>query len=415
MKFKLINWLRGKLRKRRRLHQEEGEPEESQVEDDVPNLPRLPSTRPIVLTPSPSTEALALASSPLFGKLPRELRYDILLRAFGGSLLHMDLSYVHPVAPTEPGRILFSHTGINTNGRFEVNWDTAVPKSWQWWSSVCHRVMPNYEKTWSFIRMSHPEIPRPGDDRCRYGDAHFCQSWPGAYPSKCKIGIMGWLLSCRQAYVEGIDVLYRTNTIHMSGQTLILNLPQLLPPQRLSAITSLEIVCPLQLHGVEVGAIPEVGLLNDYLSVFASNLPSLTRLYLALKAKGSNARPVDMQSVFEVLDAFVLETSLREFTVSHSHTVFTPLYNTVRNEITTQHHQQYKTIPEMWRNADGSYILPIWGPNTEPFYKQVETSWPKPPQVGYRTVGADVVGDGYWLVEGEVDDYTPCRFSTIYL
>ncbi|KAL6820275.1 hypothetical protein J3E69DRAFT_341565 [Trichoderma sp. SZMC 28015] len=415
MNSKLINWLREKLRKRRRLQHGEDELEDSQVEDDVTNLPRLPLTRPNVLTPSQSTEALALTNSPLFSKLPRELRYDILHRAFGGNLLHMDLSFVHPVAPIELGRILFSHTGMNVNDRLEVNWDTTVPKSWQWWSSVCHRVMPNYEKTWSFIRMSHPEIPRPGDDRCRYGDAHFCQSWPGTYPSKCKIGIMGWLLSCRQAYMEGIDVLYRTNTIHMSGQTFILNLPQLLPPKRLSAITSLEIVCPLTLHGAEVGAIPEVVLLKNYLSVLASNLPSLTRLYLALKAQGSIARPVDMQSVFEVLDEFVLKTSLKEFTVSHSHTVFTPLYNAVQNEAAAQHRHQYKTIPEIWRNADGSYILPVWGPNTEPFYKQVETSWPKPPRVGYRTVGADAVGDGYWLVEGEVDDYAPCRFSTVYL
>ncbi|KAL7907307.1 hypothetical protein GGI35DRAFT_455982 [Trichoderma velutinum] len=412
MKFKIIHWLRGKLRKRRRQRSED-EPEDSQVED-VTNLPRLPSTRPNVLTPSPSTEALALASSPLFGKLPRELRYDILLRAFGGGLLHMDLSFVHPVAPIEPGRVLFSHTGISTNDRLEVNWDTTVPKSWQWWSSVCHRVMPNWEKTWSFIRMSHAEIPRAGDDRCRYGDAHFCQSWRGTYPSKCKIGIMGWLLSCRQAYVEGIDVLYRTNTIHMSGQTLILHLSQLLPPQRLSAITSLEIVCPLKLHGAEAGAIPEVGLLNDYLSVFASSLPNLTRLYLALKAKGSTARPVDMQSVFKVLDEFVLKTSLREFTVSHAHTVFTPLYSAVQNELSAKHRHLPKTIPEIWRNVDGSYILPIWGPNTEPFYKQVETSWPKPPR-GCRTIGADAVGDGYWLVKGEVDNYALCRFYTVHL
>ncbi|KAH0529034.1 hypothetical protein TsFJ059_003834 [Trichoderma semiorbis] len=193
MKFKLMDWLREKLRKRRRPQRGEDETEDSQVEDDATDLPRLPLTRPNVLTPSPSTEDLTLASSPLFGKLPRELRYDILLRAFGGSLLHMDLSYVHPVAPIEPGRVLFSHTGINADDRLEVNWDTTVPKSWQWWSSVCHRVMPNYEKTWSFIRMSHPEIPRPGDDRCRHGYAHFCQSWPEPYPSKCKIGIMGWL------------------------------------------------------------------------------------------------------------------------------------------------------------------------------------------------------------------------------
>ncbi|KAK4081161.1 uncharacterized protein Triagg1_2693 [Trichoderma aggressivum f. europaeum] len=198
MKLTLVNWLRDKFRKRRRPP-EEDKPEDNQVEDDLTNLPRLPLAPSNVLTPSPSAESLSLSFSPLFGKLPRELRYDILLRAFGGRLLHMDLSYVHPVAPTEPGRILRSHAGINTNGRLEVKWDTAVPKSWQWWSSVCHRVMPNYEKTWSFIRMSHPEIPRPGDDRCRYGDAHFCQSWPGTYPSKCKIGIMGWLLSCRQA------------------------------------------------------------------------------------------------------------------------------------------------------------------------------------------------------------------------
>lgn len=43
-------------------------------------------------------------------------------------------------------------------------------------------------------------------------------------------------------YVEGIEVLYGTNTIHMLSKSLLTNLPRLIPPPRLQMINALEIV-----------------------------------------------------------------------------------------------------------------------------------------------------------------------------
>ena len=56
------------------------------------------------------------------------------------------------------------------------------------------------------------------------------------------IGIMGFLLSCRQAYTEGIDVLYSANCISIKTEPLLLHLPKLILHNRLALITSLEIV-----------------------------------------------------------------------------------------------------------------------------------------------------------------------------
>lgn len=198
MKSRVRNWLQTKLGQRR-----VGEADESAdttVTDDITDLPFLPTARPHVLTSSPSTAAL-VTGSPFFEKLPRELRQSILIRAFGDGLVHMDLSFVHPTAPQEPGCPLYSHGGINADDVEtyfppRVNWDTTTPKSWQWWSSVCHRPLPHHDRSAIDRRRG---VREPGDDYCRYGAPHYCPNWPGIYPLKCKIGVMGWLLTCRQA------------------------------------------------------------------------------------------------------------------------------------------------------------------------------------------------------------------------
>jgi hypothetical protein len=73
------------------------------------------------------------------------------------------------------------------------------------------------------------------------------------------VGAMGWLLSCRQAYAEGIDVLYSTNTFFIEGDALLSNLVcpdpalgtsrHLILPERLGRITSLELRWRLVLFG----------------------------------------------------------------------------------------------------------------------------------------------------------------------
>ncbi|CAJ0549643.1 Ff.00g032560.m01.CDS01 [Fusarium sp. VM40] len=61
-------------------------------------------------------------------------------------------------------------------------------------------------------------------------------------PGKCCVGVMGWLLSCRQAYQEGINILYASNTFHTSSKRMILRMPALIQQRRLDTITSFEIV-----------------------------------------------------------------------------------------------------------------------------------------------------------------------------
>jgi hypothetical protein len=63
------------------------------------------------------------------------------------------------------------------------------------------------------------------------------------------VDIMGFLLSCRHAYTEGIDVLYSTNCISIQSEPLLLHLPQLIPHNRLASITSLEMV--IKAHRIE--------------------------------------------------------------------------------------------------------------------------------------------------------------------
>jgi hypothetical protein len=53
---------------------------------------------------------------------------------------------------------------------------------------------------------------------------------------------MGWLLTCRQAYIEGIEVLYGTNAFHLRGAYFLWHLPSLLPPQHLAAIKKVELI-----------------------------------------------------------------------------------------------------------------------------------------------------------------------------
>jgi hypothetical protein len=68
----------------------------------------------------------------------------------------------------------------------------------------------------------------------------------GAPKDKIPVGAMGWLLTCRQAYVEGIDVLYGTNTMHINGAAIVNQLPKFLVPARLATIRAVELVWSLK-------------------------------------------------------------------------------------------------------------------------------------------------------------------------
>ena len=175
-------------------------------DNETPPLPTLPQDRPRVLTPSPSREnlllstAAATSNSAFFQKLPLEIRQKILKEAFGNYTMHMHLSYDFPKVPLRVRQHdpKHRHANIRTFQRRQQRQQTTfgIPrkKSWQWWSCICHRDAP-----WMLSHWRSDALCR---DDCHKGGIHIsCDYWPGDTPGKCFIGVMGWLLSCRQSLV----------------------------------------------------------------------------------------------------------------------------------------------------------------------------------------------------------------------
>ncbi|VUC21464.1 unnamed protein product [Clonostachys rosea] len=234
--------------------------------------------KPISLViPSASTAE----PSGFFG-LPPELRTKILITAFGQRTLHMSLEYQHPLyVPHERRQGYATHAGIEKLAGFEESHlRTDIPKKWIWFGCVCHRFRPGADgnvplsfgrvglgaedvETKHMVSGRYEELFRGdldlGHDLCLEGFG-YCDKWEGTWPEKCHIGIMGWLLTCRQAYLEGLHVLYRTNTIQISSMQLHRSLPDILSPTVISNMTSLELVWDLAALPFDDGFISKKGL-----------------------------------------------------------------------------------------------------------------------------------------------------------
>jgi len=197
-------------------------PSELSKSDDWPvdQCPVLPEERPRPLTASSSNESLvhsaaASTASSLFFRLPYEIRRRILIEAFGERILHINLTFGHPrvvmdkedIEETYRGESAYlfrevPHCGYKIarpDSPRRVNGyavDTGQPKRWIWHGSVCHH---NCESVVRRGKRGEGGIREPFVDRCFDGRGVECHTWSGEMPSKCYPGVMGWLLTCRQA------------------------------------------------------------------------------------------------------------------------------------------------------------------------------------------------------------------------
>ncbi|EAS34741.3 uncharacterized protein CIMG_00095 [Coccidioides immitis RS] len=222
-------------------------------------------TPPLTSTPClPS----ATANSALFQRIPPEIRRLILVEAFGESPMHFDLRLLHPLKKHPPKR-------SGTHGPRHANLDHSArdefaPRQWQWCSSATNSL------TWT---------------TCHLGASSCCDAWPGKMPMKCLIGAMGWLLTCRQAYVEGVEVLYGTNRIRIEGTYLLRRLPDLLLPQRRAAIRSVQLYWNIHPWLDSPGSrkrekYPPGSDMEGFISllnIFPEVLPNIRFLYLSLQ------------------------------------------------------------------------------------------------------------------------------------
>jgi hypothetical protein len=240
-------------------------------EGDAHPLPFLPAQRPRPLTPTPSQQSPFNLGT--FARLPPELRRRVLIAAFGGRTLHLDMRFAHPrrgdAFDLVAQEINNAAHGLGISPLSPDYFpDRDAPRAWRWSSCVCHRMLPpgsRFERR--CVEEGRPVARYPHTDECLCGEALYCYLWPPeiitpaemiAMPRKCMVGAMGWLLACRQAYVEGIDVLYSTNTFFIESGVLFSNLVcrepslgarHLILPERLTCITSLELRWDLVLFG----------------------------------------------------------------------------------------------------------------------------------------------------------------------
>ncbi|KAK4041493.1 hypothetical protein C8A01DRAFT_34446 [Parachaetomium inaequale] len=251
--------LRRLFHKVRGRNSADGTGDNNAIQNELPPLPFLPAQRPRPLTPSASEQSPVTLGT--LARLPAELRCRILMAAFGGRTLHLDLRLAHPRRPDDLAAPVSGHHEYEHDlGAAPLSEyygpDEASPKTWRWYSSVCHRMEPPGSR-WEHrsVRLGYPVYRYPHTDGCLRGEAMCCALWPpesaAGIQGKCRVGVMGWLLACRQAYAEAIDLLYATNTFFVESDALLDNLVcpgpatgstnHLLLPERMAQITSLEL------------------------------------------------------------------------------------------------------------------------------------------------------------------------------
>ncbi|KAI2473137.1 hypothetical protein F4781DRAFT_427548 [Annulohypoxylon bovei var. microspora] len=293
MSNRLRGWFRRKTELLRSRSQNKNPTEDPNV------LPQLPVQRAFALTPSPSREHLlaSSASSPFFRLLPMEVRRLVLIEAFGDRTVHVDFVFDHPVLylSDEGARRGGSHCGIDVGSDYWRKRDTTKPKAWRWFSCVCHR-------DFEWCVRGEGLISEPYDDTCLAGTAGCCRGWPGVMPDKCFVGVMGWLLACRQAYVEGISVIYSTNNFHISNSDMIHTLPNLIRAKHREMITSVEMVLQFKPDSRESGLSDFNALLQGVPDAF----PRLRNLYIypvdIWKFPGLNPDDHGTELVTEILE-----------------------------------------------------------------------------------------------------------------
>ncbi|KXJ87596.1 hypothetical protein Micbo1qcDRAFT_208213 [Microdochium bolleyi] len=217
----------------------------------LPPPPLLPLERPRPITPPATSASAEVAHLGLFARLPAELRQQILAEAFGKRELHLDLRLV-----PRGWRPVHLRTGDTAHGRGSAPWSGQLPRhtprdklEWRWYSCVCHRQAP-----WARNPRDSAVWNWPHKDMCLVGGPALCELYPPpsgmpAGPCDYVVGALGWLRTCRQAYLEGAQVLYGTNTFILESEELLDLLldpihtgsGHVLLPQHLSLIKSLEV------------------------------------------------------------------------------------------------------------------------------------------------------------------------------
>lgn len=187
-----INWAH------RQIWQETDEPIE------IPPLPFLPPPSSCSSENAAAQDVAATHSATyngnFFERLSPDLRRMILIEAFGDRTVHIHLQFDRPLRARPPRKMIHGGGVDVLDQRYSASRQMKQPRAWQWYSCVCHR-----DPVW-FVERSQgvgegEMASRPMIDTCLRGQPQCCDGPPGdrGDMSRCYLGVMGWLMTCRQA------------------------------------------------------------------------------------------------------------------------------------------------------------------------------------------------------------------------
>lgn len=160
--------------------------------------------------PKQSQDVTGKNNNTFLHRIPFEIRQQILILAFGEQTVHMDLQFRYPFDVNDkedmcgqgPHAMICNRRLGSVEEKEYARRIEGMRQEWRWYSCVCHRFSSNAAQTQLALGRKNNHLWNyscdPGGDTCLDGVAN-CYDWPGEWPGMCQIGIMGWLLSCKQA------------------------------------------------------------------------------------------------------------------------------------------------------------------------------------------------------------------------
>lgn len=169
----------------------------------LPFLPPSPSSGESTTAQDVVTTATSSHNGIFFERLSPDLRRMILIEAFGDRAVHMDLRYDRPLRARSRRKTMPVHAGgvdILYNGN-PPSRDSKQPRAWRYYSCVCHRDPVGLVDHSRGAGISEDLPSHPATDSCLCRRLQSCDRPPGDTEdiSRCFLGVMGWLLSCREA------------------------------------------------------------------------------------------------------------------------------------------------------------------------------------------------------------------------
>ena len=194
-------------------------------------------------------------------------------------------------------------------------------------------------------------------------------------------------------YIEGLEILYRTNTIHIANAALFPRLPRLLVPERLADIESLEVVWEHHELRPSLWGPPRPAQMTLYLHILSDHLPGLRKIFISV-VKIIRPKHADIaKDIFEPLDGFVGSTPRpTEVCVSVPWLTFSVVVAAVKptpHAVRTAAAGEKFAPLHIWRPLSGDYVA----------FEVAESPCPGSP-VGmphHQNTGGPT---GYWIVEG---------------